>query len=62
MVRRALEFCAGIPEKYYYPIHPKMWDSCLEVGYTEKQLTDLGFIKTTYIEVESDIGLRRYRC
>ena len=44
-------------KKYCYPIHPKMWDSFLEVGYTEKQLTDWGFIKSTYIEVESDIEL-----
>jgi len=56
MLREALTF-RGIPQKHYYPIHPKMWDSFLELGYAEKQLTNYGFIKSGYIEVESDIEL-----
>lgn len=37
----------GIPQKYCFPIHSKMWDRLLELGYTGKQLTDWGFVKAT---------------
>jgi len=42
----------GLPQKYYYPIHPFMWDSFLRLGWTEKQLTDYGFLKSEYIGIE----------
>jgi len=50
MVRRVFELGDGIPEKYYYPINQHMWEDLLKLGWTEKQLTNYGFIKTDYIE------------
>ena len=40
----------GSPQRYYYPIHPIMWDAFLEAGYTEKALQEYGFLKTVFIE------------
>ena len=48
-LRRMMDSKAS-PQKQYYPIHPEMWGRFLELGYTEKQLTDYGFLKSDYIE------------
>ena len=49
MLRKALAW-DRFPQKHYYPMHSAIWDSFLELGWTEKQLTDYGFVKTTYIK------------
>ena len=41
-----------LPQKYYYSIHSFIWDDLLRLGWTEKQLTDYGFLKNEYIGIK----------
>jgi len=41
-----LESDDSLPQKCWYPIHPKMWDAFIELGWTEEKLIAWGFLKT----------------
>ena len=53
-LRKAVEIMESqsLPQKYYYVVHPNEWDDWLKHGWTEKQLTDYGFIKSESIPWE----------
>ena len=52
ILRKALSYSPGIPQRRYYTLHPGMWDSFIEMGWTDEQLETYGFIKPTYIPIE----------
>ncbi|KKN60883.1 hypothetical protein LCGC14_0527540 [marine sediment metagenome] len=47
VLRLAFDIPSGKP---CYPIHPLMWDSFIQMGWTEEKLDTWGFIKTEYIQ------------
>lgn len=51
-LRKAIEIIQTTPspQKYYYVVHLNEWDDYLKHGWTEKQLTDYGFIKSGVIK------------
>ena len=51
-LRKAIEILRTAPflHKRIYVVHPNEWDDWLKYGWTEKQLTDYGFIKSGVIK------------
>ncbi len=51
-LRKAIEILRTAPflHKRTYVVHPNEWDDLLKYGWTEKQLTDYGFIKSGVIK------------